>query len=622
MADFSKMRTTLQAASEDIKTMNKNLVNSDKYAEGLIKNMADLASMSSVKGSIWSVIGRFSKGQAFFIQKQLRGFTVLAKVLVNIERDRIKEAEKLESLMTTQGDMLDTFLKSYKDISSIEKTRFDRNEKAVGKAIMMQDTVNKLKLREMTYAEVISKNKQMAMRGIKEQLSAERKLVDTDKARLKLSRESKKILGDNRTGFFGDPDKEASIVQLLGIDEEIKTFKQARDATSNLDDPTGVVRKEYQNEMNKRYDMRKALSQELSGMGINVRTGRDRLTRSITKTPTESFFTKLQKNPKSTIKQMFLPSQQILNLMKRSLLVWATKKNFNKIFRFTVMGLKVFGKLLLGISLLGVLVYALHKSGFIERVQTFLENENVKKLLSFYFDTVYYFFEGIFKVISGVFKILYGLFAGDTGTLKEGFKQLGEGLIAILLGGIGIIIQTAMLSAIGVVLGAVNVLVSVIEGTYKAAATTGKKISNNLPKAGIIGGAIAGAKMGGTAGSIIPGAGTLGGAVVGGVLGGAAGGLIGYGADKAIDGMASGGSVKGGGMFMVGEKGPELVNLPTGAKVFNNSQTKSMMGSTTINVSVNGRLGASDTELDDIARKIGRKINLEMNRYNNSGYRA
>lgn len=617
MADFSKMRTTLQAASEDIKTMNKNLVNSDKYAEGLIRNMADLASMTSVKGSIWSVIGRFSKGQAFFIQKQLRGFTVLAKVLVNIERDRIKEAEKLESLMTTQGDMLNTFLKSYKDISSIEKTRFDRNEKAVGKAIMMQDTVNKLKLREMTYAEVISKNKQMAMRGIKEQLSAERKLVDTDKARLKLSRESKKILGANQTGFFGDPDKEASLVQLLGIDEEIKTFKQARDATSNLGE-----RKEYQNEMNKRYDMRKALSQELSGMGINVRTGRDRLTRSITKTPTESFFTKLQKNPKSTIKQMFLPSQQIVNLMKRSLLVWATKKNFNKIFRFTVMGLKVFGKLLLGISLLGVLVYALHKSGFIKNVQTFLENENVKKLLSFYFDTVYYFFEGIFKVISGVFKILYGLFAGDTGTLKEGFKQLGEGLIAILLGGIGIIIQTVLLSFTGVVLGAVNVLVSAINGTIKVASAAGKKISSNLPKAGIIGGAIAGAKMGGTAGSIIPGAGTLGGAVLGGVLGGAAGGLIGYGADKAIDGMASGGSVKGGGMFMVGEKGPELVNLPTGAKVFNNSQTKSMMGSTTINVSVNGRLGASDTELDDIARKIGRKINLEMNRYNNSGYRA
>ena len=194
MADFSKMRTTLQAASEDIKTMNKNLVNSDRYAEGLVKSMADLASMTSVKGSIWSVIGRFSKGQAFFIQKQLRGFTVLARVLVNIERDRIKEAEKLEKLMTTQGDMLNTFLKSYKDISSIEKTRFDRNEKAVGKAIMMQDTVNKLKLREMTYAEVISKNKQMAMRGIKEQLSAERKVIQELGEGYKLTEKNSKII--------------------------------------------------------------------------------------------------------------------------------------------------------------------------------------------------------------------------------------------------------------------------------------------------------------------------------------------------------------------------------------------------------------------------------------------
>ena len=235
---------------------------------------------------------------------------------------------------------------------------------------------------------------------------------------------------------------------------------------------------------------------------------------------------------------------------------------------------------------------------------------------------MYYFFEGIFKVISGVFKILYGLFAGDTGTLKEGFKQLGEGLIAILLGGIGIIIQTALLSAIGVVLGVTNIIVSAIEGTIKAAKVTVKKISKNLPKAGIITGAIAGAKMGGTAGSIVPGAGTLGGAVVGGIGGAIVGGLIGKGAETVVDGMASGGSVKGGGMFMVGEKGPELVNLPAGARVFNNNQSKSMMGSTVINVNVNGRLGASDTELDDIARKIGRKINLEMNRYNNSGYRA
>ena len=99
---------------------------------------------------------------------------------------------------------------------------------------------------------------------------------------------------------------------------------------------------------------------------------------------------------------------------------------------------------------------------------------------------------------------------------------------------------------------------------------------------------------------------------------GGSGGLVGSG----VKGLANGGKIGKGGLFMVGEKGPELVNLPAGSAVYNNQQTRGMMGGNTINVSVSGRVGASDAELDDIARKIGRKINLEMNRYNNSGYRA
>jgi TP901 family phage tail tape measure protein len=42
-------------------------------------------------------------------------------------------------------------------------------------------------------------------------------------------------------------------------------------------------------------------------------------------------------------------------------------------------------------------------------------------------------------------------------------------------------------------------------------------------------------------------------------------------------GMATGGKVASGGMFMVGEKGPELVQLPTGASVYNNQQTDSLV---------------------------------------------
>ena len=46
------------------------------------------------------------------------------------------------------------------------------------------------------------------------------------------------------------------------------------------------------------------------------------------------------------------------------------------------------------------------------------------------------------------------------------------------------------------------------------------------------------------------------------------------------------------------------------------------MMSPTININVAGRVGASDTELNDIARKIGQKINIKMNRYGSSGLRV
>ena len=46
------------------------------------------------------------------------------------------------------------------------------------------------------------------------------------------------------------------------------------------------------------------------------------------------------------------------------------------------------------------------------------------------------------------------------------------------------------------------------------------------------------------------------------------------------------------------------------------------MMSPTININVTGRVGATETELNDIARKIGQKINTQMNRYNSSGLRG
>ena len=106
--------------------------------------------------------------------------------------------------------------------------------------------------------------------------------------------------------------------------------------------------------------------------------------------------------------------------------------------------------------------------------------------------------------------------------------------------------------------------------------------------------------------------------------------LAGIGLGGAIGGMAKGGSfafASGGitpssGSYLVGERGPEMVNLPAGSRIHNNSNTRNMSGSNTINVSVNGRVGASDAELRDIANKIGRMVNMEVNRNTNMGVRG
>ena len=103
----------------------------------------------------------------------------------------------------------------------------------------------------------------------------------------------------------------------------------------------------------------------------------------------------------------------------------------------------------------------------------------------------------------------------------------------------------------------------------------------------------------------------------GAVLGAKAGGIVG----GLASAMETGGVTHKAGNYLVGEKGPEIISLPGNTKVHNNKDSNRMLGNN-INVTVQGRVGASDQELNDIARKIGQKVSLEMNRYSNSGYRG
>jgi hypothetical protein len=94
--------------------------------------------------------------------------------------------------------------------------------------------------------------------------------------------------------------------------------------------------------------------------------------------------------------------------------------------------------------------------------------------------------------------------------------------------------------------------------------------------------------------------------------------ITGLGLLKRIQGRARGGMARG--VTLVGEEGPELVRLPGGSRVYSNAESKRMSVGSTNNITVNvqGRIGASDTELRQIASKIGQMINKEVNRTTSS----
>lgn len=82
-----------------------------------------------------------------------------------------------------------------------------------------------------------------------------------------------------------------------------------------------------------------------------------------------------------------------------------------------------------------------------------------------------------------------------------------------------------------------------------------------------------------------------------------------------IPGFASGG-VSSGGLAVVGEKGPELVNLPKGARVHSNKDSRNMASGGTVNhfnITVNAK-DTSDAEMKRIADKVGKIVFNEVGR--------
>ena len=203
---------------------------------------------------------------------------------------------------------------------------------------------------------------------------------------------------------------------------------------------------------------------------------------------------------------------------------------------------------------------------------------------------------GVMMVISAIDDIL----GGDS----EGFMNLIRALKILVIDGLGQLLKGAGALIIGVLIGFVTGVWEGVKG-YLASAEergiNGLTALLNLVTAVI---AIVAAIGFIASGLWIPAAAVL--------LAGAIAAAI---QQVVLGGLQTGGTATARGMYLVGERGPELVGLPANSRVYNNRESMSMTGATNnITVNVQGRVGASDAELRDIAQRIGRMVNMEVNR--------
>lgn len=230
---------------------------------------------------------------------------------------------------------------------------------------------------------------------------------------------------------------------------------------------------------------------------------------------------------------------------------------------------------------------------------------------SFLFDAgIWLIKDGLSNIIGGFSDIWKGLTEGDGWKALLGFGKIIWGLIEVFVG--------ILLTILG---GLWAVAMTALTGIFVDIWKKGENwLANLIGTIAIVTAIIAGVLLALLILPLLPGlaAVAVGALIIAGVAMTikAIGKLV-----KKIPGFAAGG-VSAGGLSIVGESGPELVNLPSGSTVHSNKDSKKIVGgsSVTNNITVNvkGSMGSSDAEIRVLADKIGKMIGKEINRTTNT----
>jgi hypothetical protein len=186
---------------------------------------------------------------------------------------------------------------------------------------------------------------------------------------------------------------------------------------------------------------------------------------------------------------------------------------------------------------------------------------------------------GILDVLTGIFKVVIGvitgIFTGDFSKAVEGFQQIFRGLGTWIKGAFDIILSPFR----GIIDGIKNTFTGI--NFFKIAVEWMNKLIDGIKS-----------KIGNIGGSIKEGIGKM----------------LPEGVRKLIPGFADGVRNFSGGLAIVGERGPELVNLPKGADVFTNEESRRMTSGGGITIETMNIKSGVDWELG--ASYMAQKLRL------------
>ena len=608
----------LEGMKDSLGSLTELMEGTQQVSDGLLSSFKDFATAGS-SNSLWNAVSRFSSGifPGFWsVQNKVRSVAVYMQYVEKKQKEQIKKEGEIAKTIQSQSKVRNAAFETYKLLQKKSLTvmqEMSLESDAYYQVLKAQLGAEEAKLKyKEQYKTILLENIDNEFR-----LSSavgERIRNDVKYAKYFEKIDAQKIKDLEKVLYFREQE-ELIKNRILSFEEEKKDATKKMISGSMKPEEYDVLTqslnegiKSLEEEVSSATATRRMVESETGvsvggGVGGKLRTGKVKKL-SLRESASEGY-----KSAMDYLVKRFKAIRVIAGIVKG--VKWLGKPmNRKLVLGYMKTGLKFLrSAMLYGIGL-GLVIFAIIRSGIIGRIVEFVESLKDNQFFKMFIEIAKFTLESFFQIFEGIFTFFYGLFTGDTDKVIKGLELFVGGLFKFV-GGLIATYYAAFFLALPSLVWEVGAFI--VSGIGDFISYMAKDVGQFATGTGALMGAATGAKLGMAGGPM----GVLAGIAIGGAIGAIGGHAIG----GAIEGKASGGRINRGGNILVGEAGPEIVSLPSNSFVTPAQQSKGGMGNN-ISVHVNGRVGASDSELNEIARKIGQKINREMNKYGSSGYRA